>query len=64
MYGHSALLILATEKLYVHSISRMHCDKNYVSCKKECKFYQKAKEIENLRQDDKITFDEAKRHYF
>ena len=41
----------------------LQCGKNHVSCTKECEFYKKAKEIENMRQDGKITFDEAKKYY-
>ena len=41
----------------------LQCDKNLVSCTKECKFYKKAKEVENLRQDGKTIFDETKIHY-
>ena len=41
----------------------LQCGINHVSCTKECEFYRKAKDIENMRQDGKITFDEAKKCY-
>ena len=46
------------ESLSVCSVSKiMSVAQKNVSLKK-------TKEIENMRQDGKITFDEAKRHYF
>ena len=30
---------------------------------KECEFYKKAKDIENMRQNGKITFNETKKYY-
>ena len=36
--------------------------KKHVSCTKQCEFFRKAKDIENMRQDDKITFNEAKKY--
>ena len=41
----------------------LQCGKNHVSCTKECEFYKKAKDIGNMRQDGKITFNEAKKYY-